>query len=202
MKNILETTKDFKIIPNNFKSSGEFEVVSISNNDFKVKLILADKEEYKDYSKGENVEVFGINNVGLVYFETSILERKENILTLAITQDYSIIQRREYSRVKLSQGRLVFKDLPENFVEKIEDVSAGGIKFICREELSIDKIYEAEIDLSNNMKINCSMQPIRITESNDKYAISARFNNLEDVDRVVLVQYAFKIKMENQNKDD
>ena len=200
MKNILENTKDFKIIPDNFKSSGEFEIISISDNEFKIKLSLADNKELQDYQTGNNVEIFGVNDIGLIYFETKITGKEDFIITLATTQDYSMIQRREYSRVKLAKGQIIFKDIADNIVKEIKDISAGGVKFVCNQALTIDKVYEIEIILSNNMKIECGLSPIRVTENNGEYAISAKFVNLENVDRVVLVQYAFKTKMENQNK--
>ena len=55
------------------------------------------------------------------------------------------------------------------------------------------------------MKIECALSPIRIVETeydNKKaYMISGKFVDLENADRIVLVQYAFKIKMEEQNKE-
>ena len=200
MKNILESTKDFKIIPDNFKSAGEFKILSINEEEFKVQLTLTDKSELDDYKVGNNVEIFGVNDFGLIYFETTIIGKNDFVLTLSISQDYSVIQRREYSRVKLNQGQLIFNDMAENIVDSVEDISAGGIKFISNEQLSIDKTYDVKVILSNNMTINCGLQPVRITNNDNKYVVSARFNNLENVDRVVLVQYAFKIKMEEQSK--
>ena len=206
MKELIESAKDFKIIPNNFKSSGSFDVVKIDNETIKVHLNLVDEKELEDYTEGSFVEVFGVNNVGLVYFETKIIDKDGFNITLAQTQDYSIIQRREYSRVGLSQGSIVFKDMPENFVKNVEDISAGGLKVVVKEPLEIDKHYEIEIKLSNNMKINCALQPIRIKETphdNIKlYTISGKFIDLENADRIVLVQYAFKIKMEEQNREN
>ncbi len=206
MKELLQTTSDFKIIPNNFKSSGCFKILEINNTEIKAELTLADKKELEDYNPQEGVEVFGVNKVGLVYFETKILSRENNIITLAATNDYSLIQRREYSRVGLTQGKVTFKDFAPDVVLKVEDISAGGIKIICTQPLELEKNYAVEISLSNNMKIECELQPIRINESNfeDKnaFCVSGKFVNLENVDRIVLVQYAFKIKMEEQNKEN
>lgn len=199
MREVLETAKDFKIIPNNFTSSGEFEVLSADENEIKIKLNLPKEANIEDYKPGSTVEIFGVNNVGLVYFETVVINKEGYNLTLASSDDYSVIQRREYSRVNLEQGKLVFKDMASDFVIKVEDISAGGIKFVCSGNLEIDKYYDIEITLSNNMKIDCSLQPIRISEKNGKYTVSGKFVNIENVDRIVLVQYAFKIKMEEQN---
>ncbi len=206
MKEILETTKDLKIIPNNFQSSCALKLISVDENEIKAELVLKDENELNDYIPQENAEVFGVNNVGLIYFETKIISREDKFITLASTNDYSLIQRREYSRVGLNQGSVIFKDIAPNCVIKVEDISAGGLKFVSSTPLEIDKHYPIQINLSTNMKIDCCLLPIRITESNteDKktYIISGKFTDLENVDRIVLVQYAFKIKMEDQNKED
>lgn len=206
MRELLQNTKDFKIIPNNFKSSGEFKVVSIKDDVIEAELVLLDEAELSDYKKDSNVEVFGVNNLGLIYFETKILSQNGKIITLAISPDYSIIQRREYSRVGLNQGSVTFKDVAPDSILNIEDISAGGIKLVSSQALEIDKYYDIEIKLSNNMKIECALSPIRISETifEDKkaYLISGKFVDLENADRIVLVQYAFKIKMEEQNKED
>ena len=206
MKELLNSTKDFKIIPTNFKSSGAFSLISADDNIIKAELELVDERELEDYKEGDSVEIFGVNNVGLVYFETKIISKEGHIITLASTNDYSLIQRREYSRVGLIQGEVIFKDMAPDFIKHVEDISAGGIKFICASPLELDFDYAIEIKLSNNMKIECALQPIRITEieyDNKKaYMVSGKFTNLENVDRIVLVQYAFKIKMEEQNKEN
>ncbi len=203
MKDLIKSVQDFKIIPNNFKNSGTFELIDVDDNVIKAKLILDDDSELNDYSKGSNVEVFGVNNVGLVYFETKILSREKNIIEIATTQDFSIIQRREYSRVNLKQGSVVFKDMASDIMKEISDISAGGIKLCTKQPLEIDKDYDIEITLSNNMVIDCALKPIRVEkEADDSYMISGKFVNLENVDRIVLVQYAFKIKMEEQNKEN
>ena len=205
MKELLKTAKDFKIIPSNFKSSGALDVIEITDEEIKAQLILIDEAELNDYPSGSNVEIFGVNQLGLVYFETKIISREKNIISLALTPDYSIIQRREYSRVGLNQGGVIFKDLSADAIVEIEDISAGGIKLISKIPLELDKYYDIEIKLSNNMTIECALSPIRIKEvehKNEKaYSISGKFVNLENADRIVLVQYAFRIKMEEQNKE-
>lgn len=204
MKQLISSIKDFKIIPTNFKSAGTFELLDVYDEVIKIKLLLEDESELNDYIPNTNVEVFGVNDIGLVYFETRIISRNHEILELAFTQDYSIIQRREYSRVGMKQGKIIFKDMPENIVQSIEDISAGGVKLVVSQSLDTDKHYDIEIVLSNNMKIDCSLKPIRIKKEDNKesYVVSGKFVNLENVDRIVLVQYAFKIKMEEQNKEN
>lgn len=206
MKELLQNTKDFKIIPNNFKSSGELIVKEVDDEKITAQLVLLDDKELDDYCVNSGVEIFGVNKLGLIYFETKIIAKDGANIVFSMTPDYSIIQRREYSRVALNQGSVIFKDMPVDCVLSIEDISAGGVKLITSNALEIDKYYDIEIKLSNNMKIECALSPIRIKEiehNNKKaYLLSGKFVNLENTDRIVLVQYAFRIKMEEQNKEN
>ena len=45
-----------------------------------------------------------------------------------------------------------FEDFPNDFIMEICDISAGGIKFISKQPLEIDKHYQISVVLSNNMK--------------------------------------------------
>ena len=80
MKELINSIKDFKIIPNNFKSAGAFELIDVDDKAIKVKLKLLEESELGDYNEGSSVEVFGVNDVGLVYFETKIISRLEQCL--------------------------------------------------------------------------------------------------------------------------
>lgn len=202
MKELIESTKEFKIIPNNFKSASTFSLLSVDDNVIRAKLTLLDDTDLKDYSKNSGVEIFGVNNSGLVYFETKILSRENDIIELATTSDYSIIQRREYSRVDLKQGTIVFQDAGDDLTANILDISAGGAKIITNKPLEINKYYEVEICLPNNMRINCAFSPIRINENDNTYTISGKFTDLENVDRIVLIQYAFRIKLEEEQSKE
>ena len=206
MRELLQSIKEFKIIPNNFKSSGVLKTIEIKEEEIVAELVLIDDKELSDYQEGSNVEVFGANSLGLVYFESKILKKENKTITLAISPDYSLIQRREYSRVGLTRGNIEFKDFSPNSILKVEDISAGGIKLIIDTPLELEKHYDTCIKLSNNMNIECALAPIRIKEidyENKKaYSISGKFVDLDNADRIVLIQYAFKIKMEEQNKED
>jgi hypothetical protein len=111
MKELINSAKDFKIIPSNFKSSGALNIIDITDEEIKAELNLIDDTEVNDYSVGSNVEIFGVNSLGLIYFETKVIARDDFKITLAMTPDYSMIQRREYSRVNLNQGNIIFKDI-------------------------------------------------------------------------------------------
>ena len=151
MKDLLNKTSDFKIIPSNFKSAGMFDVIEIQDDFIKGEVVLLDDSELDDYKLDSDVEVFGVNDIGLVYFETKILEKEGNIIKLSNVDDYSIIQRREYTRVNMPLLKMTFKDIEQDCLIKIDDISAGGIKLTLNRALEIEKFYDIELILSNNM---------------------------------------------------
>ena len=61
-------------------------------SEIKAKLILLDETELNDYTIGSCVEVFGVNNLGLIYFETKILEKDG----FDISYDYDFEEGYEY----------------------------------------------------------------------------------------------------------
>lgn len=201
MQNVIKNGKDFRIIPEKFESSTICDIINSNNSSIIFKLPIATPDELSDYAKGEDVEIFGSNNEGLVYFVTQILDKNENEITVKMPSDYKNIQRREYSRVTF-HGKLAFIDYPDAVI-KTEDISAGGLKFISNIPFEEHLEYNINIDLSNNLTIKCTIQPIRIQqtdyEGKKAYSISGKFKNIESIDRIALVQYSFRSLTEAEN---
>lgn len=205
MKQIIENGRDFKIIPQNFQSATVFEVKSIKDDCFEAELSFVNEDELKDYFNNEEVEIFGSCEDGLVYFVTEILDRNGKTLTIKLPKSHKSIQRREYSRIDFN-GKVEFQNCA-NMTVVAKDLSAGGVRVLTDTSLEIGKEYPITIYLSNNMAINTTIQPIRISESDQKtesgkdmLMVSGRFKNIESVDRIALVQYSFKALMEAENK--
>jgi len=205
VKNIIENGKDFKIIPSNYQSATLLEVKKVKDDSFEAELSYISENELNDYEQKGEVEVFGSSEEGLVYFTTEILEKNGKILTIKIPQKHKSIQRREYSRVDFN-GKVKLNDFKD--IEVIsKDISAGGIRILVDKPLEIGKEYASTIVLTNNMTINTTIQPIRVSEVDVKpspkkelYMVSGRFKNIESIDRIALVQYSFKALMEAENK--
>ena len=204
MRELIDNGHDFRIIPENYESATVFDVKSITEEAFEADLIKANEEELKDYANGSEVEIFCSSPSGLIFFESKILEQNEKLIKLEMPKAYKNIQRREYSRVKFF-GEIELEGNPDTILN-VEDISAGGMRFICSKPLNIAQNYPAKITLINNLEINCTLHPIRIQEENYKgetaYAISCCFNDLSSIDRVALVQYTFKVLMETENKEN
>src|SRR5699024_3629917 len=156
----LEDVKNLKIVPKKFESSTVFDIVEIKDDQVKIKMPLISEIELKDYNKGETVEMFGLNKTGLVYFTSEILNKENKELLIKYPNDIKQIQRRKYSRVPYD-GKLAVKG-KEKIKIKTEDISAGGLKFTADTPFMVGDEYEIKVELSNNLIVNCTMQPIRV----------------------------------------
>ncbi len=197
MKNVLLNTKNFKIVPNKFRSSTIFDLLDSDDSFFQIELKNIEENELNDYIVGEEVEIFGLGADGLVYFVTTIEDKNNYILKLKMPSDYKNVQRREYSRVAF-EGEVFFEDETIKTINSI-DISAGGIKFIVNKELELDKDYNIKFNINDNMEIKCSLVPIRIMKDKDNnYLVCGKFMNLENIYKVALIQYSFKILLETE----
>jgi len=201
MRNIIENGKDYRIIPEKFESSTICNIIKSSDDKINFTLPIASSDEILDYKTGDEVEIFGSNNEGLIYFTTKILEKEGRNITVEMPESYKNIQRREYSRVDFC-GTLAFTDY-KDAVLKTEDISAGGLKFISSMPFEEHLEYNICIGLSNNLTVKCTIQPIRIQqidfEGKKAYSISGKFKQIESIDRIALVQYTFRSMTEAEN---
>lgn len=198
MREVIKNTRDFKIVPEKFRSATTFDIKELNDDFFTIELKNIGEEELQDYVKGSEVEIFGLGEEGLVYFTTIIFDKEDYILSILYPEKYKDIQRREYSRV-LFDGETIF----ENFDAEISpiDISAGGMKFSSNKDFEIDKTYNVIIKLKNTPDIKCDFVPIRVEQKDDKYIISGKFKNIESVDRVAIIQYTFKVLVEVEAKN-
>ncbi len=201
MQDIIKNGKDFRIIPEKFESSTVCSITNTADNSINFNLPIATNEELADYNKGDEVEIFGSNNEGLIYFVTNITEKDGKNITVKMPETYKNIQRREYSRVDF-KGELSFEDY-KDAVLQTDDISAGGLKFISSISLEEHLEYNISISLSNNLTIRCTIQPIRIQQidynGKTAYSISGKFKTIESIDRIALVQYSFRSLTEAEN---
>ena len=111
-------------------------------------------------------------------------------------------QRKKYSR-ETKDDKLTVKG-KEKIKIKTEDISAGGLKFTADTPFMVGDEYEIKVELSNNLIVNCTMQPIRVEETDGEnhlpYAISAKFKKIRSIDRIALMQYSLRLITELENK--
>lgn len=197
----LNEVRNLKIVPENYESATVTEIVEIQDNVVKVSLPIAKEKELKDYKKGSTVEIFGLDKQGLIYFVTEILNIENNSLEIKMPEKIKEIQRRKYSRVPFD-GKLVIKN--KTVTVNPEDISAGGLKFSVDTPFMVGEEYEIKIELVNNLIVDCTMQPIRVEETDNgeelPYSVSAKFKKIRSIDRIALMQYSLRLISESENK--
>lgn len=198
MEAIIKEGRDFRIIPATIENATTLDVLNIENYLLEARLNNLTSEETKSYKPGEETEVFGSTDEGLVYFRAKIVSMEENTIKLAIPTDFAKVQRREYSRIEFSTNA---KLLEEKIDVNTVDISAGGIKFISPKNLVIGKNYELSMKLDNLNEIICKVQPMRSyqTKGVKGFIVCARFSEIKSADKVAIVQYSFRKMMELEN---
>lgn len=185
--------REFFIISRIIDNASMCKIVEVNDDSFKVKL-----KQLGKYEVDESVELFAMTDSGQLYFETIVKEVDGDKLSIWFPIDVRYLQRREFSRInEIKEVSLV--DNEETITSNVIDLSAGGLKVSTIKQLEILKEYKLKINIENHT-IECLFQPIRLEAMGDKYITSGRFLNINNYDRIILVQYCFKRQIENSNK--
>jgi len=198
MNFLLESGKDFKIIPGQFENSTSIDIENVNESELGAVLKYLSETEAASYQEGGEVEVFGLTNEGLIYFTTEILSRSGANLVLKVPKEHKNIQRREYSRV-ITDSKIELLSRANAEIKTL-DISAGGVRLALNFELKASEEHPVLIKLTNNAEINCNIQIIRTDTEGGEFVTSARFTNIKSIDRIALVQYTFKALTEEENK--
>ncbi len=193
MRNEILENKEFNILSRSIDNASKCCVVEVCEDCFKVKLVDNSK-----YEKDESVELFTMTRKGQLYFETIVKEVDNDILSIWFPIAYKYLQRREYSRIQTDKTLLLINGDKE-ITAKVIDISAGGLKVSVKEQLKLITEYSIEIEIENRL-IKSIFEPIRIEFVRDEFIVSGRFKNISNYDRVALVQYCFRMQIENNNK--
>ena len=193
MRNEIFENKEFNILSRSIDNASKCCVVEVCEDCFKVKLVDNSK-----YEKDESVELFTMTRKGQLYFETIVKEVDNDILSIWFPIAYKYLQRREYSRIQADKTLLLINGDKE-ITAKVIDISAGGLKVSVKEQLKLITEYSIEIEIENRL-IKSIFEPIRIEFVRDEFIVSGRFKNISNYDRVALVQYCFRMQIENNNK--
>lgn len=196
MNQLLEKEQVFSIVPQDFKKSNKGKVLDIQDRMFSLEVFHAPdgilpKKLIEFYSQTKN---------GMLYFTSHVMEINDNILTVSMPRKHRFLQRRAFTRIKfaeivnLEEGNKAYKAKPV-------DLSAGGMKLIVEEKLNIDSEYSITLNLSEENCIKANYQPIKIEKNEDgSYTLSGRFNNLNNTDRMKLIQFCIRKNIENMNR--
>lgn len=196
MNELLEKEQMISVVPQDFRNANKGKVKEIDEDKFSIEVI----HQPKGILLNNLMEFYSQTNNGVLYFESDVVKIEGNILTIANPVKHRFLQRRKFTRINFLQDIEIKSETKSHNVTTI-DISAGGMRFKSKENVDIELEYDICIPLSNDQSVKCKFLPIRIEKGdNGLYTLSGRFKNLTNVDKMTLVQFCMKKKIENVNK--
>ena len=193
MRNQIVPNKQFYILSRSIDNAEICDVIDVNEDCFKVKLLNPQK-----YEVDESIEMFTMTDKGQLYFETIVKDINEDIISVWFPIAFKYLQRREFSRVNLNK-EISLTDSTGSINAKIIDISAGGLKIETKQQLELLKEYGLSLKIENQ-EVNTKFEPIRIETSLNGFISSGRFKDITNYDRIALVQYCFRKKIEISSK--
>jgi len=200
MNELFTKEQTISVVPQDFRNAVKGKVVGIGEKTFELEV----KREPKGILINNLIEFYSQTQHGVLYFKSDVVEIKENILKVLNPIKHRFLQRRQFTRINFSQNVLLSLD-DKDFEVVMSDLSAGGMKIHSSENINIDFEYALSFSLLDGQVINCVFQPIRIEKQSSEqgqssYTLSGRFKNISNIDRMTLIQFCMKKKIENSNK--
>lgn len=189
MREQIVVGKEYNILSRKVLNATKCVISEVFDDYFEVTL-----STLENYDEEETVELFAMTSKGQLYFETVVKQVNQDKLLIWFPISFKYLQRREYSRVSLD-SKFIINDIKAQII----DISAGGMKIKTNAQLMLLEKYPVILDIENN-HISCMYQPIRIEICGDDFVSSGRFVDLNNYDRITLVQYCFGKQIENSNK--
>lgn len=118
------------------------------------RLILNFPPESRGYlgylGEGEVVKAYIYSYSGILILNPMIIEppNEENLITIEFKEEQQVIQRRQYFRISYETDFYIIVDGKKLSARTI-DVSGGGVRFFCKEEIKPEEIYAGELRISS-----------------------------------------------------
>lgn len=196
MNELLEKGQVLRVVPQNFKVSNKGKIIDIQNKSFSLDLFY----EPEGIVPRKLMEFYSQTKNGMLYFVSSTFEINENTIKVLIPRKHRFLQRRAFTRIKFSQD-MDFELSGKTYKITSINISAGGMKLKTSEYLDIDSVYDLKIKLLDENYVKCQYEPIKIEKNEDgSYTLSGRFKNLENTDKMKLIQFCIRKNIENLNR--
>ncbi len=185
MRNEIYSGKEFYIISRSIDNAASCKVVEVCEDSFKVKLNNKNK-----YEKDESVELFTSSSKGEIYFETIVKEVNDDIISVWFPLSYKYLQRREYTRINSDKEiELLYED--KSIKAKLIDFSAGGMKVKVSTQLMLMSEYKVNFNIDEQL-LKIVFEPIRIEADSTDFIVSGKYKDINNSDRITLVQYCYR----------
>lgn len=196
MNELLEKEQVLNVVPQNFKVSNKGKIVDIQEKSFSLELF----HEPEGIVPRKLMEFYSQTKNGMLYFVSSAFEINENVIKILTPRKHRFLQRRAFTRIKFAQD-MDFELNGKSYKATSINVSAGGMKLKTNENPDINSVYDLKMKLLGENLIKCTFEPIKIEKNEGGYyTLSGRFKNLENTDRMKLIQFCIRKNIENLNR--
>lgn len=196
MRELVVEGQEAIIIPSNYKFANKGKVTAVRAGDFTLEL----EKEPENILPDTYCEFYTQTKHGKLYFDSYAKEINGKTLIVASPAKHKFLQRRQYTRIKYINSMEMFYNGKSYKVSTL-DISAGGMKIKTEESINIDGKYEIEIPISENKKVSCVFEPIRLEKGEiSGYTVSGQFKYKSNHDRMIITQYCAKRNVEIKNK--
>ncbi|MEA4849759.1 MAG: flagellar brake protein [Clostridiaceae bacterium] len=180
------------------------QIVDIHDNDYIDVLIPIHKKRDVHLKPDTILKLILLKGDAIYEFRTVLLEKLFGgipLLRLKVVSEVNKIQRRDFYRLKVMkeiEARLVedlkAKKFGESFKCNMHDISAGGLLFSSKQELSENDILEFTIDLNGKKHIVFGAIVRRTLNENRKapYSYGVMYVNTNMTERNAITKFIFE----------
>lgn len=148
----------------------------------------------------QKITIFFYRKRGIYQFRAEVVRQvNENLQTFEIKplEGFKKIQRRDYYRMPITINT-VLKINKDNNINEIKcitsDLSAGGVKLVCKKEIKTSEKVIIDIHLENFKMITVEGEVIRVIRNpqTNNYELGIKFLEISETDRDKIFAYIFE----------
>ncbi len=150
--------------------------------------------------KRQKITIFFYRKRGIYEFNAEVIKQvSENLQTFEIKPIGKLnkIQRRDHYRLPITLNAVLKSNKKNNMIETkciTVDLSAGGIKLVCKEEVERSEKVIVDIDLDNSKITSVEGQVVRSVKNpeTNKYELGIKFSEISENDRDKIFAFIFE----------
>ncbi len=175
------------------------QLIDINDNCLYISSPIYRGKRYSLY-EGQKITMFFYRKKGVYQFDAKIVKKIEsNIVTFALKLlgDVEKIQRRNYYRLPIVTDAILKKHKNDKILEfecVTKDLSGGGVKVVCKNEVEKSDNITIDIYLDEDQVITMDGEVIRITKDldNNLYEIGIKFKETNETGTDRIFSFIFE----------
>lgn len=191
----LKENLEIKVVPTDIENIFTSKITKVDENNIYFEL------GNNVLSVGEVFDAYAFFDNGICFFTACADKIEDNVVQFSNKVKVEHLQRRQYARIKMdSDVKITQKNSDTEIEAWLVDISVGGFKMHTKKSFDMQGKYFLNINL-NNKEMVLEFKPIsQVKEMENLYTVSARYENIDNTDKITLVQYCYKKQAEKVNE--